>query len=374
MTRPRVVALTVAGAASLVLLCCGGVSVASVSEWLAGQRESQPVAAGSCGAVVTATVRPAAVKVSGWSAEQITNATTIVHVGQQLQVPPRGWVIAVATAMQESTLHNLGDLGSRNDHDSLGLFQQRPSQGWGSPAQVMDPVYASKKFYERLLQVPGWQTMSLTQAAQRVQRSAFPDAYAKHEVKAAALVGSITGGVDQAASQPGQCAAPGEVTAGGWVRPVAGKVGSGFGPRGRRLHAGVDLMVPRRTQIRAAAAGTVIKAICDPSTAKAWGCDRDGQVVNGEGKTPGCGWYVDIAHADGIMTRYCHMIVRPLVVAGQKVAAGEQIGWSGSSGHSSGPHLHFEVHLHGDRTPQGAVNPVQFMKEHGAPLGSGDAR
>jgi hypothetical protein len=83
--------------------------------------------------------------------------------------------------MQESRLTNLGNLGSRNDHDSLGLFQQRPSSGWGTPAQITDPVYASTKFYEKLKTIAGWETMPLTEAAQRVQISAYPDAYAKHE-------------------------------------------------------------------------------------------------------------------------------------------------------------------------------------------------
>src|SRR5204862_1422787 len=120
--------------------------------------------------------------------EQMHNAAVIVATGQRIRVPPRGWVIAIATALQESELVNLGDLGSHNDHDSLGLFQQRPSQGWGTPAQVMDPAYASRKFYEKLLAVHGWQTMALTEAAQAVQRSAYPDAFAKHEPLATLVV------------------------------------------------------------------------------------------------------------------------------------------------------------------------------------------
>src|SRR5690349_13378619 len=108
--------------------------------------------------------------VDSWHADQSANAVTVVRVGAQLQVPRRGWVIAVATAIQESGLHNLGNLGDRNDHDSLGLFQQRPSQGWGTPAQLTDPVYAATAFYRALLRVPAWSTLPLTQAAQAVQR------------------------------------------------------------------------------------------------------------------------------------------------------------------------------------------------------------
>ena len=122
---------------------------------------------------------------------QDRNAATIVTVGQRLKVPPRGWIVAVATAMQESHLRNLPDLDTSNDHDSLGLFQQRPSQGWGTPEQIMDPVYAATKFYTKLLTVTGWQAMALTDAAQAVQHSAFPDAYAKWEPDATQLVGVL---------------------------------------------------------------------------------------------------------------------------------------------------------------------------------------
>jgi cell wall-associated NlpC family hydrolase len=126
-----------------------------------------------------------------WTSEQLANAATIVAVGQRLHIPPRGWVIAVATAIQESNLRNLGNLGPNNDHDSLGLFQQRPSQGWGTPAQILDPTYAATQFYTHLTQIPGWQNMPLTIAAQTVQRSAYPDAYAKWEPDAYTLVGYV---------------------------------------------------------------------------------------------------------------------------------------------------------------------------------------
>jgi hypothetical protein len=123
-----------------------------------------------------------------WDGTQRANATTIYQVGVALAVPTRGEIVAVATAIQESQLYNLGDLGPKNDHDSLGLFQQRPSMGWGSPSQVMDPVYAATAFYLALNRVSGWQSMAVTVAAQRVQRSAFPNAYAKWEKDATSLV------------------------------------------------------------------------------------------------------------------------------------------------------------------------------------------
>jgi hypothetical protein len=126
-----------------------------------------------------------------WDYKQRKNATTIVQVGVALDLPERAEVVALAAAMQESRLYNLGHLGARNDHDSLGLFQQRPSMGWGSAAQVTDPVFAATAFYLALQRVPRWQKMAVTVAAQKVQRSAYPNAYAKWEADAKSLVQAI---------------------------------------------------------------------------------------------------------------------------------------------------------------------------------------
>ncbi|MGX6603275.1 peptidase M23 [Micromonosporaceae bacterium Da 78-11] len=119
-----------------------------------------------------------------WSDEQITNARVIVDIGNQRRVPREGLVIAVATALQESHLRNLRG----GDRDSIGLFQQRPSQGWGSPDQLSRPAYQTQKFYDKLLAVDGWQQMRVTEAAQAVQVSAYPKAYAKHVAAATRLV------------------------------------------------------------------------------------------------------------------------------------------------------------------------------------------
>ncbi|AZK96645.1 MULTISPECIES: C40 family peptidase [Streptomyces] len=143
--------------------------------------------------------------------EQIPHARTIQATGVAMKVPVRGQIVALATALQESGLRNL-DYG---DRDSLGLFQQRPSMGWGTPEQVRDPVYASTKFYEGLLKVSGWESMTVTQAAQAVQLSGFPDAYAKWEPLATALQKAIaptlTGDetTDPGASAPGGGCGPG---------------------------------------------------------------------------------------------------------------------------------------------------------------------
>ncbi|WP_338676795.1 NlpC/P60 family protein [Streptomyces sp. SCSIO 30461] len=120
-------------------------------------------------------------------AEQIPHARTIVATGISLNVPRRGQVVALATALQESRLRNL----NYGDRDSLGLFQQRPSQGWGTPEQIRDPLYASERFYKALLGVRGWQQMTVTQAAQVVQKSGYPDAYAQWEPLASALQTAI---------------------------------------------------------------------------------------------------------------------------------------------------------------------------------------
>ncbi|MFC8533801.1 hypothetical protein ACFUJY_07580 [Streptomyces sp. NPDC057249] len=121
--------------------------------------------------------------------EQAANAATISAVGTRRGMPERAVTIALATALQESALHNL----DHGDRDSLGLFQQRPSQGWGTAKQIMDPVYAAGKFYQHLAEVPGYSRLPLTEAAQRVQRSGFPQAYAKHEPDAALLAAALTG-------------------------------------------------------------------------------------------------------------------------------------------------------------------------------------
>jgi cell wall-associated NlpC family hydrolase len=141
-------------------------------------------------------------RVSRWNQEQVANAAIIAAVGTQQRVPVAGQLIAIATAMQESSLRNLPG----GDRDSVGLFQQRPSQGWGSPQQLRDPVYAAHAFYQRLLEVPGWQTMPLTNAAQAVQLSAHPTAYAKWTNDARQLLDPVESALPRAnTGDPEQC-------------------------------------------------------------------------------------------------------------------------------------------------------------------------
>lgn len=130
--------------------------------------------------------------------EMAANARIIIQVGRELGVPDRGIIIALAAAMQESSLRNI----NYGDRDSLGLFQQRPSTGWGTPEQILNASHAARLFYggpsnpnkgktRGLLDIPGWQSMSLTQAAQAVQISAYPDAYAKWETSATAWLAQL---------------------------------------------------------------------------------------------------------------------------------------------------------------------------------------
>jgi len=140
--------------------------------------------------------------VAGLDQKQMNNALTIVQVGQKLGVPQRGLLVGIMTAMQESDLYNQASAalpesfnypheGDSVDYDSCGLFQQRTSTGWGTVKQIMNTTYSSTKFFQALLDVSGWQNMELTLAAQAVQGSAYPYAYAKHESTARTVLTAI---------------------------------------------------------------------------------------------------------------------------------------------------------------------------------------
>ena len=333
MSNGKLTTIVAAGAA-ILLACLGGTTAlftqahpaqACIAETLPGpSTDTQPPPA-------------------RWDDEQMGNATTIVAVGKRLNVPPRGWVIALATAMQESSLRNLPG----GDRDSVGLFQQRPSQGWGTVEQLRNPEYAAEAFYQGLLEVPDWWQLPLAEAAQAVQRSAFPDAYTQWEADAHRLAAAITGTTPQGLTICG---------GGGWVRPVDGPITSGFGPRGDSHHNGIDIAAPRGTTIHAAGDGTVLRVRCDATLhGQPYTCDLDGGIR--AERFTGCGWYIDIKHAGGITTRYCHLLARPELNPADAVTAGQPIGQVGTSGSSSGPHLHFEVHVSG----HGAIDPALVL-------------
>lgn len=178
-----------------------------------------------------------------WSPEQMANAATISMVGTDLmKLPTRASQIANATAIQESKLRNLRS----GDRDSLGLFQQRPSMGWGKADDILDPVYASRAFYQALVKVDQWQTRPLTQVAQEVQRSGYPEAYADHETQGRVLATAFDGSEAEAVGcrldDPNEAGSPAQVVS---------KLRAQSGIAGRA--EGKDVVVPAA------------------STAKAWG-------------------------------------------------------------------------------------------------------
>lgn len=144
-----------------------------------------------------------------WDGRQVQIAVTIIAVGRAKGVPPWGWVVAVATAMQESRLRNL----TGGDADSIGVLQQRPSAGWGTAAQLSSPAYQASRFYDALLKVPHWQHLPVEQASQAVQRSAYPRAYAKWTTPAMLLVEQIADGGGGSVSISAPCAGSQQVLA-----------------------------------------------------------------------------------------------------------------------------------------------------------------
>ena len=167
-------------AALTVLAVATGGALYGLHLWSEGA--SRHHASGTC----TATLGDGSTSLT---AEQAGNAALISAASARLGLPARGATIGIATAMQESSLVNI-DYG---DRDSIGLFQQRPSQGWGTVAEIMDPYYSTDTFYAALAKVSGWQDMAVTVAAQTVQRSAFPDAYAQREPAARLWASALRG-------------------------------------------------------------------------------------------------------------------------------------------------------------------------------------
>ncbi|MEV7012686.1 NlpC/P60 family protein [Streptosporangium sp. NPDC051022] len=180
-------------------------AVCSYTDQAASPRDSSTTTTGS----------PAATGRLDLNDEQLANARVIVGTADSLGLPERAAVIGVATALQESSLRAQA---ISTDGTSFGIFQQRPVNGWGTRAQVTDPRYAARMFFSRLAQVKGWQAKPLTAAAQAVQRSAFPDAYARHEARAEQIVTALSAsGVRSWAPNPpsrrGQFGLPSEVLA-----------------------------------------------------------------------------------------------------------------------------------------------------------------
>lgn len=311
--------------------------------------------------------------------QQLTHAATIITIGNSIEGVGRpGIKIALMAALTESTLRQLANTsaypesanypndGNGGDHDSLGLFQMRPQSGWGTVAELMDTTYQTRAFYggpdgpnypspRGLLDIPGWAQMDPGEAAQAVEVSAYPDRYRNYEPVAERILDALTGatgaaGPSAAALAVGPVAESSRVVfplpEGTWV------LTSEFGPRIHPItgepafHTGTDFAAPDGTPILAAADGTVT-------------------VAEFSG---GYGGLIVIEHQiDGatVATAYAHMWQSGIhVAAGDRVTAGQHIGDVGSSGNSTGPHLHFEVRPGG--TSGEAVDAAKWLNDHNA--------
>ncbi len=166
-------------AALLVVLVLG---VLGVGAWLGVQHLLRAVGSPVCRVSAGGTTFE-------WAPEQASNSAAITAIAVKRGLPPRAASIAIATAMQESKVRNI----RFGDRDSLGLFQQRPSQGWGTAEQILDPEYSTNRFYDELVKVAGYAEMDIAQAAQQVQRSADGAAYAQHEAQARVTASVLSG-------------------------------------------------------------------------------------------------------------------------------------------------------------------------------------
>jgi peptidoglycan DL-endopeptidase CwlO len=214
----------------LVVGLLGGlIAVAAIASLLGVVGSGDFMFGAPCGSVLASTdpheLPPVAVRVSDLDPEQRAIAELIIAIGKQRGLPPRAWQIAIQAGMTESRLHNL----HYGDRDSLGIFQMRPSQGWGTVAQVTDPVYEINKFYDVLLRVPGWETQRPGDTAQDIERSAFPLRYHQWEPLAVNVISTVGGDVTQyvRASCTTPLPAPSEV-AGRAIQFALGEVGKPY--------------------------------------------------------------------------------------------------------------------------------------------------
>lgn len=288
-------------------------------------------------------------------AEQMVVATQIVAAVRAFgptSNKPHAAVIALATARQESGIRNL-DYG---DRDSLGAFQQRPSQGWGTVDQIRNVSHATRTFLQHLVRVPGWETMRVTDAAATVQRPAeqYRGLYEQWVPLASDLTKQLWPGAVVAvvaATNPQSCTPIVLAAAGTIVYPVlAAFIATNQNNWGRSggnwssWHTGTDFSVPCGTPVLAASSGTI-------------GIDRS-QSWAGP-------WLVKVVTGpSSLATWYAHM-QRVLVSPGQVVTAGQQIGKVGALGNATGCHLHFEVHLHnGSIYGPDNTDPTPWLATH----------
>lgn len=304
-------------------------------------------------------------KAEGFTSEQLANAQTIATVGDELKVPESGVKIAVMVALVESELTNLanttvpesiklphqGEPG--NNHDSVGVFQQRPSQGWGTVNELMTPAFAAKAFFggktgpnggdpAGLLDIKGWESMTSGAAAQAVQGSKMPHKYAERSFDADTVMKAVAGTVAECTeTNPGGI--PPKVV-GGWANPIGLQPWATYPG-----HSGgaIDVWVGVGTPVYAAAAGVV------------------------HDLSEGCGGLVLGVQHDPQHTTVSAHLSQQLVKTGAKVKAGQIIGYSGASGSCvDGAHLHFEVRTGPNPNMFGTFTPAhKFLRERGIKMG-----
>ena len=360
------------GALALVVLV--GIGVVAMFGGLMGA--TQQDGTGECASTGQAEPLPTfRGRVGGLDQVQLEHAGTVIVEGRRLGVPTQGIVVALAVASQESRFRNYANDGRGSDitllqagvsqsldlphdavgsdHGSVGIFQQQ-WPWWGSLPDLMDPARSADKFYAALLKVRGWQRMPVTVAAQRVQRSAFPDAYADDEAFARRLLGQESGsaGVEAASYSTDtatDCTGTGAAAAAGPVvfplpRSASYVDQHNYGRHGARwahMHTGTDLSAACGTPVLAATAGRIIV--------------RTDQRWAGR-------WLVQVSTGTGRLTTwYGHM--RALTVTdGEQVSAGQQIGEVGDLGNATGCHLHFEVHPRGGTIYQDSTDPTAWLR------------
>lgn len=314
---------------------------------------------------------------------QLEHAATIIEIGSGIDgVGREGVIIALMAGLTESSLRMLsntsaypesGDYpndGNGGDNDSLGIFQMRPASGWGSVADLMDSTYQAEAFFggldgpnggspRGLLDIPGWQDMGRGEAAQAVEVSAFPDRYDNYGPVAEAIIDALTTG---SSSSGGTVSVAGTATENSRTSESSRVVfplpegtwtaTSPFGPRTHPItgeesfHTGSDFSAPDGTPILAAADGVVTVAEY----------------------SDGGGGIIVVEHTIDdkmIATAYIHSWADGIHVSpGDEVTAGQHIGDVGSSGMSTGPHLHFEVRDGG--TDGEYIDPAKWLNDHDA--------
>jgi murein DD-endopeptidase MepM/ murein hydrolase activator NlpD len=313
--------------------------------------------AASCGPAATVDVSKLPENVDGYGRDQLGIAAMGMNAAATRQLGKQGQIVAVAAAIGESGLRNIGygdDIHGVTNPDgsatcSLGVLQQQWCLGWGTKEQVLDPVYAFGTFLDRLVKVPGWQDLDVSIAINKVQGNADPHHYAKFVAAATAIVTALTGKTGNAA---GSCGG------GAWQWPIVKTaprlmISDFFGTRNASitgysyLHNGVDFSVPEGTPVHAAAAGKVTAA------------------VTGSGGAMGN--TITLEHPGGIRSQYLHLSAVDVAI-GDQVTTGQVIGKSGNTGRSTGAHLHFTILTDGASGTAGATDPITFLRSRGVDL------